>query len=999
MDPRCRVEMLGPLRVVRGDEIWTRFGTQKAAALLAWLALRLGPQPRERIIDEFWPDMDLAAGRNNLNTALSGLRRVLEPPGVVKGAALTATHAAVGLNPAVVTTDVAEFERLLDRAEGAAGQAERADLLARAVALYRGEFQAGNYQDWAVREAERLAARHVGALDRLADVLEALGRHTDSVEATQRRLDADPYAEEAHVGLIRRHVLAGQTAAANEARRKFEQFFEKEFGTGPSPVSRRAIEAVFEGAAAGAAPPKPPARSPMPILFPPEMLTTEEAGRKAVSPSAALPFWLSRFIGREAEMARLAGLLARSKETAAEHRPDRPVFRLVTLTGPGGAGKTRLAAEFSRLAAERFGHWCAFVPLADLVSPEQIPAQIVHALRLPAAPVTAPLEQALAFFQSRDRPESPPMLLVLDNLEHLLDEEHGGYAAEVVHRLLTQTVGLSVLCTSRRLLGLQGERLLPLGPLPVPDAPQGTLNAETLRQLSLVPSVRLYVDRAQAARADFGLTPTNAPAVAALCRALEGSPLALELAASWVRLLPPRKMWERLAQGLALPEGRNTDLPERHRSLWAVLEWSWRLLTPTQRLLLARLSVFRGGWNLEAAEIVCGEPDALERLADLVEASLVMVVEQDDAETRYLVLETVRAFGGRKLAEMGEAEAIRKRHADHMIDLARQAESELRGPDQADWLSRLEAEHDNLRAALDWRAADPNAAEDGLRLAATLGPFWRARGHLREGRERLARLLNAPQAGGPTGARADALNVAGVLTTLQTDYAEAITLHEQALDIARRLGDAKREADALHGVGSALFFSQNYSPVRGLLEESLRLRRCVGDAVGEAASAHSLASLALREMRLAEARCFYDQALRIRERQQDVLGIALTTGGLGQVAMAEEDYDGAAHCLRKALRLFSQVGQQWTAALCLTDLSRIADEQGRALRAARLLGAASTLRERFGFHTPPPERIAQEERVAELRERTGTKDFDDAWAAGRAMTWDEAFAYALNDTM
>ena len=590
MDPRCRIELLGPLRLTRGDETHTRFGTQKAAGLLAYFALHPGPHAREQIIDLFWPDMDLPEGRNNLSTALSGLRRLLEPPGVRKGSVLATTHAQAGLDPAAVTTDVADFERRLREAEKAVGPEARAGLWAQALALYGSPFQEGNYQDWAIQESERLEARRITVLDAWADDLETLGRYDEAVAVTRQRLAADPYAETAQVGLIRRQVRAGRLAAAHETARQFAQLFQEEFGTGPDAETRRAIEAIFAQTVSPSVAPSPAPASPPAAPSAPAAPPRQDDG--PVSPEkATLPFWLSRFFGREAEMTQLAALLLPAQKAFTRAAlPECPI-RLLTLSGPGGAGKTRLAAEFGRRASERFAQWVGFVPLADLTEPAQIPARIAQSLGLlPASPLT-PLEQVVSFFAAQDKLGAPPALLILDNMEHLLGPDALGSdseAREIVRALLETASGPTILCTSRRRLGLAGERLLPLGPLPVPET---DLDAEgDLARLAAVPSVRLYLDRAQTVRPDFGLTPTNAPAVAALCRILEGSPLALELAASWVRLLPPRRMWERLNQGLEMPEGRLADLPPRHRSLAAALEWSWRLLSPDCQRLLARLS-------------------------------------------------------------------------------------------------------------------------------------------------------------------------------------------------------------------------------------------------------------------------------------------------------------------------------------------------------------------------------------------------------------------------
>ncbi len=975
--------------MLRGDDIITRFGTQKAAGLLAYLALRPGPHPRETLIDLFWPDMDLAEGRNNLSTTLSGLRRLLEPPGVPRATVLVTTHAQAGLNPAVVTIDLAEFERLLREAELAAAPAVRAALLTRALALHGGSFQAGSFQDWAVREAERLEARRVAALDALAEALEQLGRTAEAVDVTCRRLAADPFSEAAQVALIRRQVRAGQTAAARETARTLETLFQEEFGTGPREETRRAIEEIF------AQPLVFPATPPTASVLSPEAFSPEPASHR---PQAAPPLWLSRFFGREAEMARLADLLLPSKHTDA-------LARLVTLTGPGGAGKTRLAAEFGHRLSEQFGHWCGFVSLADLSTPDQIPVRILQALALAPAPTAAPLEQVRAFFAARRASGEKTALLILDNLEHLLgvDSEKMGeaQAVPVVRTLLGRETGLSILGTSRRPLGLAGEQRLPLGPLPVPD----TDRAEDIAALGRILSVRLYIDRAQTVRPDFSLTPTNAPAVAALCRLLDGSPLALELAASWVRLLPPRKMWERLVRGEDLPEGRQADLPARHRSLAAALDWSWRLLPPGARRLLARLSVFRGGWTLDAAEAVGGEPDTLVLLTELADASLITLREDAEGEVRCSVLETVRQFAARRLdTEFGETEAVRERHLDWALALALEADAEIRTPAQAKCLQRLEAEHDNLRAALDWALSDsrflppssppaaPDDAPPGLCLANALEMFWLIRGHLQEGRAYLTAALARPDGQNSPTRRASALNTAALLATEQGDLAAAHHLHEEALELRRRLGDPDKLAFSLNNFAIVVYDEGDSALAEQLWEESLAVVRASNSPVGMASCLANLGELAFEQGNSDRAMTLLAEALALLRTVGSKFNIAYLLNVMATVSRHRGDLGAARRFLAESLPLLSEIGSRPGIARTLETGAALALAAGQPAQCASLSGAASALRDEIAAPLPANEAARHDEDLATARAALGDPAFESAWAKGRQMTWEQAAA-------
>lgn len=947
----CRIEVLGTLRLVLGGETLTHFPRQKAARLLTYLALHpKQAHPREHLIDLFWPDLDLPAGRDSLSTTLSALRRLLGLFDV-----LVTTHQTVGLRWDRVTTDAAEFERLLGAASREVSVEKRRELLAEAAALYRGEACAGFYDDWAVREGERLHSVFAGALRSLTLALEQLGNTEEARRRAEEWTAADLYNEEAHLHLIALHVRAGQGSEARAAAKKLKHLWREEFGASLSPEVEANIAAALTQ--------NTPKAVPLQIA-------------SILAPLVPLPVPLDTFFGREQERAWLEDWLTADKA------------RLVTLVGPGGMGKTRLALDF----AARAGHFTPhLVPLSETEDPAQILPAVVRALALPSG--HGPLPQLAAFFETLPRP-----LLILDNLEQLISGREGeaaqeGKAAREIQSLLLAAPNLTCLCTSRLPLLLRGERLLPVQPLSLP--PPGGGDA-----MQTHASVQLYVDRARAVRPDFSLTLENASAVAAVCRLLDGSPLALELAASWVRLLPPRAMWERLTRqsgrsaGISALETRRPDVPARHHSLRAALDWSWRLLKPAEQRLLRQVSVFRGGWTLEAAEAVCGEPDSLALLSSLLQASLVRVSEEKNGEARYSLLETVRQYAREQLEDAGDLDGCRARHTDYFLSLTLAAK--LDGPAQVPELNRLETEHDNLRAALDHCRDDPASAEKGLTLAAALLPFWRARSYLKEGEERTLALLQSPLAAGPTAARASALNCAGMLAMLQAAYDRAAAYHKEAREIFCTLEDAGGEAAALHGLGNVAHFNQDYPAARTLFEAALA-RRQPGDTAGLAASWHSLGGLALREGSHAAAMDCYARALCLRRRLGDTLGVAGTLGGLGQVALAQHDLAGAAEHTRECLRLFHAAGQRWTASLCLDVLSRIAFALGQPEREIRLLAAALTVRERSGFAVPPAERDAKQKHVTEMRVLLGDAVFEAAWAEGQALTWDEAAAYALTD--
>lgn len=1049
----CYVELMGPLRVTCAGQTVTQFATQKAAALLAWLALHPGPQPRERLMELLWPERDLLAGRNNLSTALASLRRQLEPPGMRRGSVLTATHAHIGLNPEILTTDVALFENLLKQAARSDTPAKRIELLSRAVALYRDEILPGSYQDWAIRETERIQSRLQGALQQLAQDQEVSGELQNALATVQRSVALDPYSEETHCHLMRLYVLTGRIGSAREAHQRFERLLDKEFGAAPGAETQQRVADLLAQRPPPYSTPTLPS-TPLPALSPSEP-SEGDTPRATAPPPSTLPQVLSRFFGREAELARLAHLLLSFKERPIGPELPEPPCRLVTLIGPGGIGKTRLAIEFARQTAARFSSWCGFVSLAELTDPGQMEPQLAAALPLPAHSGTTPLETVVAFLNQQDRTSAPP-LLILDNLEHLLPgAEEEGEAGEnlipsLIQALLERVPGLRVLCTSRRRLGVRGEHLLPVNPLPVPaDLPVESARKD-LPALLANPSVRLYVERAKSLRPDFGLTPTNAPAVAALCRQLEGSPLGIELAAAWVRVLPPRKMWERLTQGMDIPAGSYADLPARHRTLTAALDWSFRLLTQPQQRLFACLSVFRGGWTLEAAEAVCAgsgqedekehweEQNILSLLAELQEASLIATTEQADGQVRYRFLETVRAFSAQQQKALLESEKLPRRHAAYFLELAEEAARHQRSAEEAEWLTYLETEHENLRAALDWYLAEAGEIGEGLRLVVALSRFWHTHGYLREGWSYMRRVLAHGKVSLPSGLYASLLNGAAVCLWRLGDVGQAQAFYEQCLEIRRALqdragtanvlhnlgflalrqGDMERArpfyeeslaiqrelqdtlgiADELHHLGMVAHGQGDLEQARRLYEESLALRRPLGDSRGIRFNLQCLANLACEQGNYAQAQRLYEEDLAERQALGDRQGMAETCCNLGNIFRLRGDWKQAWTFSRKSLALQQELGDWYGIAEALDLLATLSLDTNHLFQAASLYSAVEALRTEAKATRAPADQQAYAQRIESLRERLPAAEFAAAWSGSPALSWEQRITGLISET-
>ena len=654
----------------------------------------------------------------------------------------------------------------------------------------------------------------------------------------------------------------------------------------------------------------------------------EKAGRKAEGKAEAprgFPAQGTRFFGREAECARLTHWLSDAQT------------RLVTLTGPGGAGKTRLAGEAAQSAASGFPGPVCFVALADLPDAHFLPGAVGQALGLPPSPTQEPLEQVVAALAAQ-----APALLVLDNFEHLAER-----GTPAVLALLTRLPTLTCLVTSRRRLGLPGERQFPVSPLelPEPEWEAGRIGGTA--------SARLFVDRAQAANPGFRLTPGNAPDVATLCRRLEGLPLAIELVAARAQSLTPAQMNERLAHRFELLTSRrgdkNWDKNGRHRSLWAAIAWSYDLLPPDLRRFFVRLSAFRGGWTAEAAAFVCGEPEALELLTQLRERSLV-VAEESGNGMRFRLLESLREFGEEGVPGV-DRQALARSHADYFETRAGQMNTFRVGPEKGRVLAMLDAEGDNLRAALAFCRADPpgggwDGVGVGLRMSGALGDYWTARGMLREG---LGWLDGALAGGGAGAVRAKAAAEAGWLAAGLGEYDRAEASLSEAVEIGRGLEDRSLLAYALRLRGVAALWREDNARATVDLEEGLALCRALGDDAGTASALNNLGVLA-RQWRgdNAGAQVLYEEAMTFFRRCGDVQRTSYGLYNLGSIARDLGEYDRAEGLLREGLALTDELGDFWQRAYCLRTLGDVALARGDLAGARRLLEEGRDLARRLG---------------------------------------------------
>jgi predicted ATPase/class 3 adenylate cyclase len=632
-----------------------------------------------------------------------------------------------------------------------------------------------------------------------------------------------------------------------------------------------------------------------------------------------LPQELTAFVGRSAELAQIQDLLGE------------PAVRLLTLHGPGGIGKTRLALAAAAAMADRFADGVWFVPLAALADPDLVPEAIAHVFGVRASIDQSTLAAVAEYLAEREA------LLVLDNLEQILD------AGSTIATLAAACRKLTILTTSRTPLGLRGEQVFPVPPLALPQQARDSTR-RVMRQLAGNDAMQLFAERARLVRPGFALTAENIDAVAEICRRLDGLPLAIELAAARTRLLRPEQLLMRLDQRLPLLTGGPRDAPLRQQTLRAAIDWSYDLLDPHEQALFTRLAVFRGGADLEAIEAICLDQDAppvdvadlLERVESLARQSL-LVLDEASLLPRVRLLDTIREYALERLEQNGLGDALLSRHADHFLDLAERAQAGLAGAEQADWLDLLAGEHDNLRAALD-TFVQRRAGTEAVRLAGALWQFWWIRGHLTEGRERLRVVLAlADRATVPPAILARALDGAGALAEAQGDIAQAVSCHEDARALWRSAGDPIGQARSHENLGLIELHDRgNAATAKGHFVYALALYEGQHDQPGVVSALRNLGDAALSEEQFPEASALYDRALSIARQLGRTRDIAAIVMSLGALAFFQADAARAARLYEESLVSWRELGDLPGTALALGNLGEAFDHLGDVTRAEPL---------------------------------------------------------------
>ncbi len=921
----AQFSLLGPLSVTL-DGAPIALGGQKRRALLAVLLLDANHVvSRDRLIDALWGEDPPDTARNTIQVYVSQLRKLL-PEGVLETAA---PGYRLVVEPEAV--DLFEFMRLSEEGRTALGAGDApgaADALEAALALWRGAPLADfAWEPFAQTEIVRLEELRLAALEDRIEADLSLGRHGQLIAELERLVAEHPLRERLRGQLMLALYRSGRQADALAVYQRARRTMVDELGIEPGESLRRLERSIL-------------AHDPS--------LNAPQAG--ATSPRR-VPTPPTPLLGRERELAALADLV-RNEDT-----------RLVTLTGTGGIGKTRLALELVRRLAPEFHNGSAVATIATLRDPALVTRAILEALEIPEVG-RDPEEELIRVLKDSE------LLLLVDNFEQVLP------AARNIARLLEAAPALKLIVTSRAPLHVAAEREFPVPPLAEDEAAE------------------LFIARAQAANPDFALSEQNAAAVAELCARLDGLPLAIELAAARTKLLPPTALLSRLGNRLELLTGGRRDAPQHQQTLRMTLDWSYDLLDPAAQRLFARLGVFAGGCTLPSAEAVCdGDGSVLEGLAALVDESLVAQRETVAGEPRFSMLEIVREYALERLSTSGEGEETRRRHLEHFVVFAEQAEPELIGADQIEWLDRVDHEHDNLRAALAY-ALETADSSSALRLVVGVRRFWHIHGYLAEGRQVLeSALAITPVA--PSEDRANALNMIGILAGEQGDFDAARVKFQAALADARAVEATRSISSALVNLGNMAFYGGDLDAARDLYKESIEHFASLGDLRGQALAKENVGLMALTADDVPEAVTWLTDALELAREVGDDREVAAASRSLAAAMIELGETVQATNLLAESLALARGLGEAHGIAVCLETFAGISATGGDVERAATLFGASDAARASIGAQRQPDQQILYDRWLARTLANLDTNTYSTRYEDGRALTLDDACALAL----
>jgi non-specific serine/threonine protein kinase len=944
------VRLLGSFQVKHNNKPIT-ISSRPGQSLFAYLILQAGTaHRREKLAGMLWPDSLEETARDNLRHALWRIRKALPSKPTIEY--LLTDDLSIAFNASSeYWLDAAELEKWSETAS--------ADELITILSEYQGELLPGFYDEWVVLDREHLDSVFEHHMARLMSLLQDEQRWLDILDWGERWIKLGQRPEPAYRALMSAHAAKGDMSKVAATYERCLKSL-REFGMEPSEQTRRLYERLRAGT---------------------ERVETEStlavAEKRKSLLHTNLPVPITSFIGREKEVQAVVKMVGKN--------------RLVTLAGSGGVGKTRLAIQSSHKLLDKFRDGVWWIDLVGLSDPALVPqavAKVVDVREMPNQPLIETLAVEL---------QTKRILLVLDNCEHLIIA-----CAQLADRFLSGAKYLKILATSREALDILGETVWLVPSLSLPDVKVHV----TVKVLSKIESVRLFIERATVIQPQFSLTDQNANAVVQICRRLSGMPLAIELAAARVKMMTVEEIASRLDDRFSLLTSGNRSALPRQQTLRATIDWSHDLLSEAERVLFRRLAVFAGGFTLHAAEAICSQKelersDVLDLLGRLVDKSLV-VVDAASRETRYRLLETIREYGFEKLKDAGEETLVRDHHLEFFMRLAVETEPHLYAPEQAEWFARTDAEIDNLRAALDWSITGTEENEmrirNGLQLVGILSWFWE-KGYRYEFSERLKNMLSHKTAGTQTIARARALTAAGFLHWGLGNFVEARPYLVEALEIARNHEDKLTLGWALVHLGIVVSALEEYDLAQSLLEECVAITkgfRNVGKTVAGMALSF-LGDIYVVRNEEVHAREVYEEGIKLLRETNNSNNLAYSVRRLGYLALKEADYERANVLFRESLIRNQELGHQIGIAAAMTGLAKLALEVGNLSRAAQLYGIIEDRLTVLSLPLYITDRVEFNNGISTLRNGLDKKTYAKFWAKGREKSLEEAIAFALEE--
>ncbi|HLK56574.1 MAG TPA: BTAD domain-containing putative transcriptional regulator [Chthonomonadaceae bacterium] len=940
VEPALIIHLFGPFHVLCAGRPLPVLRSQKGQWLLTLLTLRHDRDiQRSWLAETLWPDVEQSLAFASLRPSLFDLRQAL---GTEAARILSPTPRTLRLELGDADVDVVAFDKAIAR-----GSLED---LKQAVALYRGPLLEGCSEPWVHGERETRATAYIRALEKLATQALADGAYSVAADYLKRSIATNPLQQTAHRQLMQLLADAGEDGAALQVYHDLRHRLHGEYQIAPEDATTDLYRQIRTRARIHAT-----------------KQTAPETPSQGNVANSNLPSPLTELVGRDQEVQSILAEVLFS--------------RLVTLTGTGGIGKTRLAIQVAQEIQANFNDGVWFVSLETTTDPTLIPQRIATALGTPPIPGRSLTEALVSVLRTQQ------LLLILDNCEHLMEA-----CAHLAGALLRGCPEVHILATSREKLGLTGETVRSIPPLTVP----GSTTSADLSELQDFPAICLFCNRAVAARANFRLTPHNVHAVIQICRRLDGIPLAIELAAALVAAISIEDIAAHLDDRFHILSTGDRTAPERHQALKSTLDWSFHLLTPAERTLMRHVSTFAGGWTLEAAKALSHAgylqiSEVVLLLSRLVSKSLV-VAEENQGSFRYRLLETIRAYTREQWCDPVVERRIQQVHCDYYLGFAETAEPELLGADQGTWLDKLELENDNFRAALDGCLREPPDPIAALRLAGALYRFWYTRGYHLEGQNWLERILEMP-CDAPVAFRLKALRGAGNLAYVQGENIQAQVRFEECLILADKLGDKHARAATLASLANVETAEHNYSSARARFEESLSLFEELKDVRGVALTLGNLAMVACGEGKYADAQDLHLRALGNLKELQASVSIGIELNNLVHTLLKQGELDAIRPYLKESLALSQELQSPRLLAHCLTNSASLAVKSEYWEDAAVVMGAEEELRKRIHFPLPPAAQSDYQHDREAVCQRLGSDAFEVAMMRGCEMKQDALLTF------